>query len=61
MNRPSRSAQPATPQHQLALVFNAGRLQGLSPAERRTVVVQLAVLLLEAAGLAAGERDDGEH
>jgi hypothetical protein len=33
----------------------------MSPVERAAAVVQLALLLMEAAGVAAGERNDGEH
>jgi len=33
----------------------------MSPSERGTVLVRLAGLLLEAAGIAAGEHDDDER
>ena len=33
----------------------------MSPAERGTALARLASLLLEAAGVAAGERDDDER
>jgi hypothetical protein len=33
----------------------------MSPSERRTALAQLASLLTEAAGVAAGERDDDER
>jgi hypothetical protein len=46
---------------QLNIPFNSARLRGASPSERSTVVVRLASLLLEAPGVAAGERDDDEH
>jgi hypothetical protein len=41
--------------------FDSGRLRGMSPLERSTALIQLASLLLEAAGIAAGERDDDER
>ena len=37
------------------------RLRGMSPSERSTALARLASLLLEAAGVAAGERDDDER
>ena len=39
----------------------AVRLRGMSPAERRTALSRLAKLLLEAAGVTAGERDDDQR
>ena len=33
----------------------------MSTPERRTLLARLASLLLEAAGVATGERDDDEH
>jgi hypothetical protein len=33
----------------------------MSPSEHRTVLAQLATLLMEAAGIAAGERGDDER
>ena len=46
---------------QLSIPFDSARLRGASPSERSTVVARLASLLLEAAGVAAGERDDDGH
>jgi hypothetical protein len=40
------------------MLFDSGRLRGMSPSERRTALVRLASLLLEAAGVAVEERDD---
>jgi hypothetical protein len=40
--------------------FDSKRLRGMSPSERRTALVGLAGLLLEAAGV-AGEHDDDER
>jgi hypothetical protein len=41
--------------------FESRRLRGMSPSERRAALARLASLLLEAAGVAAGERDDDER
>jgi hypothetical protein len=41
--------------------FDSRRLRGMSPSERRTALARLASLLLEAAGVAAGECDDDER
>jgi hypothetical protein len=60
MRRLPRPALPPAP-HQLSIPFDSGRLRGISPPERSTVLVRLASLLLEAAGVPAGEHDDGEH
>ncbi|WP_282189647.1 hypothetical protein [Azospirillum brasilense] len=43
------------------MVFDTARLRAISPADRAEVVVQLALLLMEAAGAGSGERDDGQH
>jgi hypothetical protein len=52
---------PSTAPHQLKMPFDSARLRGISPADRKTVLARLASLLLEAAGVAAGERADDEH
>ena len=54
-------ALPSTAPHQLNMPSDSARLRGISPADRNTVLVRLASLLLEAAGVAAGERTDDEH
>jgi hypothetical protein len=41
--------------------FDSKRLRGMSPSERRTALVGLAGLLLEAVGVAVGEHDDDER
>ncbi len=46
---------------QLSIPFDSARLRGMDPSERRTVLVRLASLLLEAAGVATAERDDDER
>lgn len=61
MKIPSMPPRPTTAARQLSLSFDPVRLRALSPAERAAAVVQLALLLMEAAGVAAGERDDGER
>jgi hypothetical protein len=48
---------PTAPR-QLSIPFDLGRLRGISPSDRRTALVRLARLLLEAAGVAAEEQDD---
>ena len=53
-------ALPSAPR-QLSMALDSVRLRGMSPSERRTVLARLAGLLLEAAGVAVGERDDDER
>jgi len=61
MKTPPPSALiPATPR-QLAIPFETARLGGMTAAERRMSLARLASLLLQAAGIAAEERDDDEH
>ena len=54
-------ALPSAAPRQLSMPFDSRRLRGMSPSERRTALARLASLLLEAAGVAAGERDDDER
>jgi hypothetical protein len=54
-------ALPSAPPRQLSMSLDSMRLRGMSPSERRTALAQLASLLTEAAGVAAGERDDDER
>jgi hypothetical protein len=54
-------ALPSAAPRQLSIAFDSGRLRGMSPSERSTVLARLASLLLEAAGVAAGESDDDER
>lgn len=42
------------------MTFDTARLRAISPADRAAAVVQLALLLMEAAGAGSGECDDGE-
>jgi hypothetical protein len=45
-------------QRQLVIPLDADRLRAMSLLERRTALSHLILLLLEAAGVAAEERDD---
>lgn len=57
---PTSSAPPATPaQRQLSIAFESPMLPDLDPSERNRVVLKLALLLMEAAGVpAAGSGHD---
>jgi hypothetical protein len=55
------STLPCPAPRQLSMPFDSKRLRGMSPSERRTALVGLAGLLLEAAGVAVGEHDDDER
>ena len=57
MKTPPLSAPP----RQLSIPFDSARLRGMTPADRRISLARLASLLLEAAGAAAGETNDGER
>jgi hypothetical protein len=52
---PHRPKPLALATHQLDLVLDDARLQGLTPAERHAALVSLAQLLLEASGVATRE------
>ena len=58
MANPPRPAPPSTTPRQLSMMLDSVRLRGMSAAERSTAVARLANLLMEAAGLVAGKRDD---
>ena len=49
---------PAPAPRQLGLALDSVTLRGLSPPERTVIIVRLARLLLEAAGVPMRERDD---
>ena len=51
-------ALPSTPPRQLSIALDSVSLRGMSSSERRTALARLATLLMEAAGVAAGERDN---
>ena len=48
-------------QGQLSLTFESPVLQGMSPSERTNAIAQLAILLLQAAGVQQTGADDGKH
>jgi hypothetical protein len=54
-------AVPSPAPHQLSIAFDSVKLRGMTPTERRIALARLASLLLEAANVAAGERDDDER
>jgi hypothetical protein len=58
MRNPPAPALLLTAPRQLSIPFDSARLRGTNPSERRRILAQLAHLLLEAAGVAAGEHDD---
>lgn len=60
MNKPSPPVLALTVPRHLAMALDAVNMRGKSPSERNTVLVRLATLLLEGAGVTAQESgDDG--
>ncbi len=62
----STKSVPATPAprsvpRQLSIAFNFIQLPGMNPPERAKAIACLAILLMQAAGVATGERDDDER
>jgi len=57
---PAPAVSSPAPQ-QLSIAFDSARLRGMMPTERRIALARLASLLLEAANVAAGERDDDDR
>lgn len=57
----STPALPFAAPRQLSMPFDSGRLRGMSPTERSTVLARMARLLLEAADIATEERSDDER
>ena len=56
------AAQPsAAAPRQLSLSLDSAKLRGMTPLDRAAARALLARLLLEAAGVAATERDDDER
>jgi hypothetical protein len=43
------------------MAFESPVLQGMCPSERANAIAQLAILLLQAAGVQRTGADDGEH
>jgi hypothetical protein len=60
MKNPKTPAPPLVPK-QLKLWFDAGRTARLGGVERHTVVLALAQILMQAAGLAVEELADDER
>ena len=59
-NSPAPAVLSAPP-HQLSIPFDSARLRGMTLSERRVALARLATLLLEAANIAAEEREDDQH
>jgi hypothetical protein len=60
--RSLRTSAPAVVSlRQLCIPFDSGNLRGMSLSDRRTALARLTRLLLEAADVAAEERDDDER
>jgi len=58
---PPTSMPLSSAPRQLSMPFDSARLRGMTPVERRISLARLASLLLQAAGIAVGESDDGER
>ncbi len=52
-----QTRQPAEP-HQMSIAFESNNLRGLSPADRTKTLMNLAHLLMMAAGIAVEENND---
>jgi hypothetical protein len=53
------SLPPQPPSHrQLSMTFESPVLQGMAPSEQSNVIAQLAIVLLQAAGVQARKVDD---
>ena len=52
---------PAPAPRQLSLALDSVTLRGISPPERTVIIVRLARILLEAAGVPMRECDDERH
>ena len=59
-NSPTPAVPSAAPR-QLSIAFDSARLRGMTCSERRIAVARLASLLLEAANIAAEEREDDQR
>jgi hypothetical protein len=53
--------EAAASHRQMPLLFDSGRLEGLALHERDKVVLALAQILMQAAGLKVEELDDDRH
>jgi hypothetical protein len=54
-------ALPSTRPRQLRMALDSANLRGMSPSEHRTALVQLALMLMEAADLVTEEGSDDER
>ena len=54
-------AVPSEAPRQLSIAFDSARLRGMTSSERRIALARLASLLLEAANIAAEEREDDQR
>jgi hypothetical protein len=54
-------ALPSTRPRQLSMALDSASLRGISSSERRIALAQLALILMEAAGVVMGERSDDER
>lgn len=61
MKTPPRSVLLPIAPRQLSIPFDPVGLRGMTPAEHRISLARLTSLLLEAAGMATGEHDNGER
>ena len=61
MRNSSAPAVLSAAPRQLSIAFDSARFRGMTPSERRVAVARLASLLLEAANIAAEERDDDQR
>ena len=61
MRNSSPPAVLSTAPRQLSIAFDSARLRGMTSSERRIAVARLASLLLEAANIAAEEREDEQR
>jgi hypothetical protein len=50
--------EPSPAGYQLSIALDSAELRGMSPTQRREIVAQLTRLIMEAAGVAAGETGD---
>ena len=58
---PTAARPSAAAPRQLSLSLDSAKLRGMTPPDRGAAVALLARLLMEAAGVAATERDDDER
>ena len=59
--RVRKTPAPPTASRQMRLLFDNIKLDGLTPAERDKIILALAQILMQAAGLGVEELDDDKH